>query len=183
MNVHVLQLSKSGQPLAWLNREQAATLYAKSRVLWELGECALQIKGGINSVGVQSQITMASIIACEGKCVFTRRTPALTNRLLFRRDAFQCMYCGKQAAQSELTRDHVIPRAQGGKDRWENVVAACQRCNHSKGNRTPEQAAMPLLAVPFVPNPFEYLYLENRHILADQMEFLASSFSTKRSWS
>ena len=71
-----------------------------------------------------------------------------------------------------LTRDHVTPLHQGGKNTWSNLVTACRDCNARKGGRTPEQAKMPLIAVPFIPNWAEYLVLTNRKILADQMEFL-----------
>lgn len=76
-----------------------------------------------------------------------------------------------------LTRDHVKPVSRGGKDQWSNVVAACRICNTRKGNRLPEEAHMPLLAVPYVPNWAEYLALSNRRILVDQMDFLKSQFS------
>ena len=70
--------------------------------------------------------------------------------------------------------------SRGGRDRWSNVVTACRSCNTRKGNRTPEEARMPLLAVPYVPNWAEYLALSNRKILADQMEFLKSQFSGRQ---
>ncbi len=182
MNIQILQLTKSGQPISWVNREDAATLYAKGRVLWELGDKVIPIVGGLNRSGIQSRFDMAPIIACEGEKKQLRLRPALSNRLLFRRDGYRCLYCGIQFDHDGLTRDHVVPRTQGGIDRWENVVAACKRCNHSKGGRTPEQAGTKLLAIPFVPNPFEFLYLANRHILEDQMDYLAVKFSTKRDW-
>ena len=62
--------------------------------------------------------------------------------------------------------------SKGGRDIWENVVAACFQCNSRKGNRTPQQASMPLLAVPYRPSWVEHLILSNRNILADQMTFL-----------
>ena len=57
-----------------------------------------------------------------------------------------------------------------------NVVAACKRCNNHKAGRTPEQAHMELLAVPFTPTHAEYIYLQGRRVLADQMEFLLAHF-------
>ncbi len=92
------------------------------------------------------------------------------------------MYCGFAFNDYELTRDHIIPRVQGGADIWTNVVAACRRCNHRKGGHTPEQADMELLAIPFEPNLFEYMYLANRQILGDQMEYLQARFSGQRDW-
>ncbi len=65
---------------------------------------------------------------------------------------------------------------QGGRDTWNNVVTACRRCNNHKAGRTPEQAGMQLLAVPFTPTHAEYIYLQGRRVLADQMEFLRAHF-------
>ena len=56
-------------------------------------------------------------------------------------------------------------------------------CNNRKGDRTPEEASMPLLAVPFTPNPWEYTFLERDRILGDQMEYLRQQFSDHRNWS
>ena len=77
---------------------------------------------------------------------------------------------------SALSRDHVRPFCQGGKDVWNNVVAACRRCNNHKASRTPEQAGMQLLAVPFTPTYAEYIYLKGRRVLADQMGYLLAHF-------
>ncbi|HXM34557.1 MAG TPA: HNH endonuclease, partial [Pyrinomonadaceae bacterium] len=57
-------------------------------------------------------------------------------------------YCGKQYSPSELTLDHVEPRSRGGESSWDNLVACCRRCNHRKGNRTPEESGMKLLRRP-----------------------------------
>ena len=67
-----------------------------------------------------------------------------------------------------------MPLSQGGRDLWETVVSACFHCNSRKGGRTPAQASMPLLAVPYRPSWIEHLILSNRNILADQMAFLKS---------
>ena len=75
-----------------------------------------------------------------------------------------------------VPRDHVRPLSRGGADVWQNVVTACRRCNHRKGDQTPEEARQELLAVPFIPTHAEYIYLSGRQILADQMEFLLSHF-------
>ena len=55
-------------------------------------------------------------------------------------------------------------------------MTCCRRCNHYKNDRTPEEAGLELLAVPFAPNLYEYFYLENKHVLQDQMEFLRTRF-------
>lgn len=67
---------------------------------------------------------------------------------VFIRDGHRCAYCGKKAD----TIDHVLPRSRGGEWSWLNCVAACEGCNHDKGDRTPEEARMPLrYATPYVP--------------------------------
>jgi 5-methylcytosine-specific restriction endonuclease McrA len=62
---------------------------------------------------------------------------------------YRCQYCGRQGGT--LTLDHVMPRRLGGRDTWENLVAACRPCNQRKGGRTPEEARMPLRRRPFEP--------------------------------
>ncbi|GAB4382593.1 MAG: HNH endonuclease [Phycisphaerales bacterium] len=75
----------------------------------------------------------------------------LNRRNLFARDRNRCQYCGRLFPSSELSIDHVTPRAQGGPDTWENLVCACLRCNARKGGRTPEQAGMKLVRKPVRP--------------------------------
>jgi 5-methylcytosine-specific restriction endonuclease McrA len=71
-------------------------------------------------------------VVCLKSYVRPARVPAFTRFNVFLRDRFTCQYCG---AREELTFDHVIPRSKGGTTTWENVVAACARCNRRKGNR------------------------------------------------
>lgn len=75
----------------------------------------------------------------------------LNRRNLFARDRNRCQYCGRLFPSSEMSIDHVTPRAQGGPDTWENLVCACLRCNARKGGRTPEQAGMKLVRKPVRP--------------------------------
>ncbi len=73
----------------------------------------------------------------------------LSRKNILRRDAHRCQYCG---SHDRLTLDHVLPKSRGGKDTWENLVAACVPCNNRKGNRTPAEAEMPLKRKPFRPS-------------------------------
>lgn len=61
---------------------------------------------------------------------------------VYQRDGFSCQYCGGRFAFRELTRDHVVPRAHGGRTTWENTVAACKECNQLKADRTCDEAGM-----------------------------------------
>ncbi len=78
----------------------------------------------------------------------TWKIPPASRREILRRDGHRCQYCGSSSA---LTIDHVLPRSRGGSHSWENVVAACNPCNSRKGDRTPEEAAMPLARAPKAP--------------------------------
>jgi 5-methylcytosine-specific restriction endonuclease McrA len=80
----------------------------------------------------------------QAKIKYNRRT-------IYRRDNNTCQYCGARPGTKELSLDHVIPRAQGGKTVWENIVVACTDCNARKADRTPAQAGMKLLRQPKKP--------------------------------
>lgn len=170
----ILSLDVAGQPMCWLPWQEAARLHAREDIAWTTGNAALVVRGGHNrATGLRSVLEIHSIIAIRGADARRERlVPALTNRALFQRDRHTCLYCGGRFTEGGLTREHVLPRSRGGKDGWANVVTACRRCNQRKGCRTPEEAGMRLLAIPFVPNRAEFLILANRRILADQMDFL-----------
>ncbi len=76
---------------------------------------------------------------------------ALSPKNIMRRDGYQCQYCGARPGTQGLNIDHVFPRSRGGKNTWENLVAACQPCNRRKGGRTPEECGMRLMRVPTRP--------------------------------
>ena len=94
----------------------------------------------------------------------------LSKKEIFLRDRYTCQYCGKK--NHELTLDHVVPRRQKGAHTWENVVAACSRCNLRKAGRTPEEANMRLKTEPRVPQPNPYRILQNRTILDEWRPYL-----------
>lgn len=178
-HTRILRLNRAGIPMNWLTREEAVTLLVKNQVVWSMGATQVPIYGGFSDSGEQTIIEIPTIIATQGSSAHQnlQQVPTVSNRLLFRRDANICLYCGESFRSDQLTRDHVIPRSRSGSEEWTNLVSSCRRCNQRKGNRTPEEANMPLLAVPFRPNKMEYLALANHNILADQMEFLKAGFS------
>jgi len=177
----ILRLDVAGSPIRWIPWQDAVCLYSRNLVAWTAGENAFTVYGGTTrSTGLRSSVTVHSIVAIKHSKRGQhpkRHVPPLNNHELFRRDANMCMYCGGEFHEHHLTRDHCIPLSRGGVDKWSNVVTACRSCNTRKGGRTPEQADMPLLAVPFVPNWAEFLALSNRRILADQMQFLRAQFN------
>lgn len=178
----VLRTDVAGMPLDWISYRDAVRLYHLDQVQYACGVLLYTIRGGINArTGRRSSIEVNSIIATRGDSRAMEKisrdyTPPLSNEALFSRDAYLCMYCGGQFLSRELSRDHVTPLSHGGNDDWGNVVTACKRCNNHKAGRTPEQAGMALLAVPFAPTHAEYIFLRGRRVLADQMEFLLAHF-------
>jgi 5-methylcytosine-specific restriction endonuclease McrA len=92
---------------------------------------------------------------------------------LFGRDRNICAYCGGHFANfRELSRDHTIPRSRGGQNTYQNLVTSCRACNAKKGDRLLNEIGFELLYVPYEPNHAENMILQNRNILADQMDFL-----------
>jgi 5-methylcytosine-specific restriction endonuclease McrA len=186
LNQQVLRTDASGMPLEWIDYRDAVRFYHTEQVAYVCGAPIFSVHGGISALtGRQSVIEVNSIIATIGHQSgydanrLNNYVPPLNNKTLFRRDANVCMYCGVHFMARDLTRDHITPISQGGGDIWQNVAAACRRCNNHKGGRTPEQARMQLIAVPFVPTYAEYIYLKGRRILTDQMDFLRAHFPRK----
>lgn len=88
---------------------------------------------------------------------------AVTRRAVFARDGHRCQYCGAQAENI----DHVIPRSRGGAHSWENVVAACRRCNARKEDHLPEEAGYVLRRTPRAPRSHIWLLVAGGELLAD----------------
>ena len=96
-------------------------------------------------------LKLPSVIALR-QFVRPNEYPAFTRFNLFLRDRFRCVYCG---SNRELTFDHIVPRAQGGRTTWENVATACAPCNLRKGGRTPRQAGLHLDRDAFRPTSWQ----------------------------
>jgi 5-methylcytosine-specific restriction endonuclease McrA len=105
----------------------------------------------------------------EPSAVFNRRN-------LFRRDSNTCQYCGSRPGTSELSIDHVVPRAQGGRSSWKNCVLACTECNHRKGGRTPRQAGMRLLSRPEKPNWTPFLEIPVGRVRQSWRRFVSERY-------
>ena len=79
----------------------------------------------------------------------------LSRKNILRRDGHRCQYCGR--SDIPLTIDHITPISRGGEDTWENLACACVRCNNKKGDRTPEEALMPLRRKAMRPNHVTFI--------------------------
>lgn len=115
--------------------------------------------GKVEVIEVYDDVIRSPSISIKTPAVVRLKRPTLamrrgvrfsrTNVLL--RDGFRCQYCGVQKPARELNYDHVVPRVQGGKTGWDNIVTSCYACNSAKRDRTPEQAGMKLLRPPVKP--------------------------------
>ena len=174
----VLQLDLQGTPQAWISAEQAAVHVARNSVAWVIGDAPLcTLRGGFNAqAGRRSVLEVYPIIALNGASGVDlfNVTPAISRSKLFRRDRGVCAYCGQHFAERHLQCEHIVPESRGGAWSWMNLVTACASCKGIKANRTPEEARMPLLYLPYVPSRFENFLLEGRNIRADVHEWLAS---------
>lgn len=185
MSTLILRVDAAGRPVEWMAWQAAVVMYVRDQVLWAAGDARLRVNGGVNrATGRQSFVDVDAIVAVRGRVAHDSMNASvpLTNRELFRRDRFTCLYCLQVLSDAALTRDHVVPLAQQGPDTWGNVVTACRACNQRKGACTPEQAGMRLYAVPYVPSRAEWLIFNNRRIRADQMEFLAAHCPKGSRW-
>lgn len=99
----------------------------------------------------QNEIFAPSVIRLTSKVKMSFKTPKYSRVNVFIRDNYTCQYCAKRFGRGQLSLEHVIPKAAGGKANWENIVTACYPCNNKKSNRTPEQAGMALLRTPIRP--------------------------------
>jgi 5-methylcytosine-specific restriction endonuclease McrA len=136
-----LVLNASDAPLAVVSARRAVVLVLKEKA-------EVVASNGMIFRSEHLQFEAPSVVRLRHfvKVPFRTRAP-LTRRAVFARDAWSCQYCG--AAAENL--DHVIPRSRGGEHIWENVVAACRRCNARKGNHLLAEAGMRLARRPFAP--------------------------------
>lgn len=143
LSVPVLVLNANFEPLNVCTTKRALILI--------FSEKAILVKNGRGYVKTVSELYPApSIIRLGNMIKRPRPTVKLTKSEVFRRDNYTCQYCGGKTAK--LTIDHVKPRRMGGTHSWDNLVAACPSCNHRKGGKTPVQAHMKLLTLPYTPS-------------------------------
>lgn len=134
----VLLLNASYEPIRIITGKRALTLVTKGKAAVEL-ETDREVYPGIYLPSV--------IILREHKRI-PIQMQMMSRKNLYMRDGYRCMYCGDKFSGDKLTLDHVIPKAQGGKNLWHNLVSCCVACNRKKNDKTPEEAGMPLLRRP-----------------------------------
>jgi 5-methylcytosine-specific restriction endonuclease McrA len=128
----------------------------KAVVLIYLGKAEVVIDDNRKSVrSVSTCFPWPSIIRLSHYVSVPYKRVVLTRKNILRRDAYRCGYCGR--SDLPLTIDHILPKAKGGTDSWENLICACTVCNNKKGDRTPTEAKMTLLNKPFKPSHIMFI--------------------------
>jgi 5-methylcytosine-specific restriction endonuclease McrA len=139
----VLLLNASYEPLSLVTAPKALTL------VWRKVAEVLELDSGRFIHTTRFAFEIPSVIRLTHYIDIRSRQNRVTNRhRIFARDRYRCQYCGRRGTAFDLTLDHILPRSRGGRTVAENLVTACQACNNRKGDRTPEEARMPLLTNP-----------------------------------
>jgi 5-methylcytosine-specific restriction endonuclease McrA len=147
----VLVLNSSSEPLHVCSWRRAVALIVKNRA--EVVEH--------NGKMLADDFPLPLVIRLSSK-VFVPYSPLSCNRQnILARDRHTCQYCG--AKDLDLTLDHVVPRSKGGPFSWENLVAACHKCNGRKGDLSLSECGMKLLSKPVRPrNRMSFLIMKHR---------------------
>lgn len=147
----VLVLNQSYEPVSVCSPKKAMILIVlmKAEIVETRKDCVIRT--------VSMAFPFPSVIRLSAYVNIPFKKIELSRKNILRRDNYRCQYCGVKSA--ELTIDHIIPKSRGGMDDWDNLAAACIRCNNRKGSRTPEEAKMKLLSVP--KRPHYLLFLKN----------------------
>lgn len=142
--MRTLVLDQSYRPHRVVSWQRAITMLfqGKVQVLEEYDE-------DIRSVSIT--IKMPAVVRLLRQTIWRKKSVKFSRINVATRDDFRCQYCGTKHSLRDLTYDHVVPRAQGGRTTWQNIVMSCQPCNEKKGNRTPKQAGMRLRKEPVKP--------------------------------
>jgi len=142
LNTRVLVLNQNYEPICVCTARRAIILlYLEKAELIEKNHYIVR--------SISMSIPLPSIVRLSKYIKVQRKRILLSRKNIIKRDKHICQYCG--SLDGSVTIDHVIPKDKGGKDTWENLVCACMECNGKKGNRTPEEAHMPLLRKPKKP--------------------------------
>jgi 5-methylcytosine-specific restriction endonuclease McrA len=136
-----LVLNATYEPLSVVPSRRALVLVLAGRA--EILHASEQlVRSEHLSVEMPSVVRLRSFV----KVPFRRRS-ALSRRGVFARDGWECQYCGNKADSI----DHVHPKSKGGLHSWDNVVAACRRCNTAKRDRLLAESGLRLRTKPIEP--------------------------------
>jgi 5-methylcytosine-specific restriction endonuclease McrA len=142
-----LLLNVTFEPIKVVSWQRAMTLWAQNKV-----EIVHTHDREVNAVSFSFKLPSVVRLLRFVRIRQRKDYVPFTRANIFARDEFTCQYCGQRHASEDLTYDHVIPQARGGKRTWDNIVSACVPCNKRKADKTPAEAGMHLRRTPKKPN-------------------------------
>lgn len=147
-----LLLNATYEPLCVVSSRRAVVLVlsAKAVPVADTDEC---LHSSTTVVRIPAVVRLTRFV----RVPYPAQTP-LSRKGVFARDGGRCAYCSLPATSI----DHVIPRSRGGTHVWENVVAACRRCNHVKADRTLTELGWRLRSMPNTPAGMSWRVLGHR---------------------
>lgn len=150
----VLILNCNGTPIQTVTPAKATRLLQRGAAVRLTGAEAASMQDDAELADAVRELEAIQLISYGGTRSHRLRP---TRRNISVRDRGRCQYCGCFVKLARLTLDHVVPRSHGGQSNWQNLVVACGTCNQKKDSRTPQEAAMPLQAMPRQPTFPEFL--------------------------
>ena len=142
-----LLLNPSYEPLKVVNWQKAITLWCQGKVE-VIAVHDREIRAVTFTFKLPSVIRLLRFVRIKRRFDYV----PFSRANIYARDNHTCQYCSEHFPTSELTFDHVVPVAQGGRKDWENIVTCCVSCNRRKGGRTPSEAGMKLRRHPRRPD-------------------------------
>ena len=152
LQLPVLLLNQNYEPLTILKLKRAITLVILGKV------DTVENENGKLIHAISLAYRVPSVIRLRYFVKIRRKEISLTKKNVIKRDSHQCQYCGKRTGL--MTADHILPKALGGEESWENLVCACHECNNRKGDRSLKQSGMRLLKKPKRPSYFTFVLNE-----------------------
>jgi 5-methylcytosine-specific restriction endonuclease McrA len=159
-----LVLNATYEPLCVVSSRRAVVLVLTARAV-TVEASAVILHAERTQVAVPAVVRLTRFVK-----VPYRATVPITRKGILARDENRCVYCG--AAATSL--DHVVPRSRGGAHTWENVVAACGRCNHQKADRPLHDLGWRLPRPPRAPTGAAWRILGSRRLDPVWLPFLAT---------
>ncbi len=156
-----LVLNRSWLPVTTTTVRRAVVLMARGVAgavhpgTFEVAHWEAWIERGPGDVGrlraIGFEFPVPDVIVLTHYNGFPKLPVSFTRRNVYRRDGFECMYCGRAPGMGDLTIDHIKPRSRGGATSWLNCVAACVPCNARKADHPLASIGMSLRRQPTVP--------------------------------
>tara|TARA_R100000008_G_scaffold86676_1_gene80819 strand:- start:877 stop:1383 length:507 start_codon:yes stop_codon:yes gene_type:complete len=163
-----LKLDSSYRPISIIDARKALIMYFMGKAeIVEYSERTIKT--------VDSTYKLPSVIALKRYVKYYPFSLICNRKNVIWRDRSTCQYCGKHFPEAQLTLDHVTPKSRNGPKSWDNLVAACRKCNQKKGNRTPQESKMFPISKPRKPPSMFFKTIAKGQVLKNWLPYLWGS--------